>query len=133
MKNIDIKNLYIAEVGKFQFFKFVANNPQMEYKKLKSYSFYYKDKHTYVDIFSGDRYTELKYSTVQKNDIGLIEPKKYNQMFMDTAVKKIEQNGMFSISELKDIARHMKKEVIWGSIWAEKILLEREIGEEIFL
>ena len=131
MNKIDIRDLYIAELGKFQYCKYIVKTPYLEYIKLKPNTFYYKHKNYFIDIFSGKKFIELKAETVKKDEIGLINPKKCTQLFLDSTVKQIDKDSMFSLDELKSIAKLLKKDIVYGSIKTEAILLERVLGTKL--
>lgn len=130
---IDIRDLYMAEVGLFQYFKKVANSQQLEYKKLKHISFFKKQGDSFIDIFSGKTFKQLTPENATTQKVGVVEPLKYDVLFMPSAVKQINSNPYFKLDELQTIKNSMKKDTIYGSIMAEKIQLEKVLGYTINL
>lgn len=130
---IDIKNLYMAEVGYFQYFQKVGNFKKIEYKKLKNISFFEKQGEDYIDIFSGRVFKQLTTDNAPLQKVGVVEPLKYDVLFMPSCVEQINNNPYFSKQELFDIKKAIKKDIVWGSILAEKMQLEKVLGYTINL
>lgn len=124
---INIKNLYIGEIGRFVGFNNRGRGYYVEYETLEQASFFVKQGDKFYNLFTGRAYDILQSGhDVPDNGIGLVEPKKYDEVFLDCAIDKINKNPMFTIQELELIDRELKNSSVFASFKIEKIIKYRE-------
>ncbi|MGN1222255.1 MAG: hypothetical protein ACI4TT_03380 [Christensenellales bacterium] len=124
---INIKNLYIGEIGKFKGYVYPDGRALIDYDKLKGVSFYLKKDDYYYDIFYNQKYQVLNaIESIPENGIGLVEPKKYNEYFSDAICDMIDENPMFSLDELKEIKQKMAQGPVFGGIKINQIINEKQ-------
>lgn len=127
---INIKDLYIGEIGEFKGYIYHNNKTFIDYEKREDVSFFLKKGEYFYDIFTNRKYQILKAGEqIPADNIGLLEPKKYNEYFYDKTSSMLENDFMFSVNELKEIKQAMKTSSIFGSRKVGQILSYRKQNE----
>ena len=127
---LNIKKLYIGEIGRFEGYIHGANGTVVDYTKLKSASFYLKKDECYYDIFTGRPYQILKAGEqIPADNVGLVEPQKCSQYFSNKTNSMIENDYMFSIEDLQQIADEMASGELFAGRKIQQILTKRKENE----